>query len=180
MTDADYLTSNNGWKRIASVPNCPAGFACPIYDAATPANQSDYNYAFQMGFVLLKSRKVIARGIHAKMGTAFPGEFAFARTTIGTNAAGTRAWLVVADGEGIDGGNGATPNQLGVFYRDILRANIAMIVDSGESTELVLRGRSGPRRVNTLSSENHAADGVAPDGDFIPNGRVFSFIKVGN
>lgn len=180
MTDADYLTSRDGWKRITSVPNCPAGFACPIYDAASPVNQSDYNYAFQMGHVLLKSGKVIARGIHAKLGTVFPGEFAFARTTIGTNAVGTRAWLVVADGEGIDGGNGATPNQLGVFYRDILQANIAMIVDSGESTELILRGSSGPRRVNTLSSENHAADGVAPDGDFVPSGRVFSFIKVGN
>lgn len=179
MTDTDFLTSNNGWKRVASIPNCPPGFTCPIYDAARPSNQSDYLYAFQMGHVLLRNGSVIARGVLARIGTAFPGEFAFSRTTIGTNATGTRAWLVLADGEGIDGGNGGTPHQLGEFYRDILQASDAMIIDSGESTELVLRGTGGPRRVNTLSSENHAADGVAPDGDYVPSGRVFSYIKVG-
>ncbi len=56
-----------------------------------------------------------------------------------------------------------------------------MIIDSGESTELILRGRNGQhRRVNTLSSENHAADGLAPDGDYVPSGRVFSYIKAGS
>ena len=180
MTDTDFMVSTNGWMRIASVPNCPLGNVCPIYDATAPHNQSDFQYAFQMGHVLLWQGDVVARGIHAKLGTTFPGEFAFARTTIGVNTAGTRAWLVIADGEGIDGGNGGTPNQLGEFYRDILGASAAMIIDSGESTELILRGRTGQhRRVNTLSSENHAADGFAPDGDYVPSGRVFSYIKVG-
>jgi phosphodiester glycosidase/carboxypeptidase family protein len=178
MTDTDFMASTNGWKRVAGVPNCPAGNACPIYDAARPYNRSDYLYAFQMGHVLLRAGTAIARGVINHGG--FAGEFAYARTSIGTNFNGTVAWFVIADGEGIDGGNGATPNQLGEFYRDILQATDAMIVDSGESTELVLRGATGPRRVNRLSSENNGADGVAPEGDFTPGGQVFSYIKAGS
>lgn len=86
---------------------------------------------------------------------------------------------MIADGEGIDGGHGATPNQLGEFYKTILAAQNAMIIDSGESTELILRTTSGHRRVNMLSSENHTADGIAPDGNFVPSGRVFATIKAG-
>jgi hypothetical protein len=181
MTDTDFMTSSAPWKRVAGIPNCPAGNACPIYDAVAPTNQSDFDFAFQMGHVLLFNAKVMARGINAEIGTAFPGEFAFARTAIGVNAAGTRAFLVIADGEGIDGGNGGTPHQLGTFFRDKLGASAAMIVDSGESTELILRGATGPRRVNTLASENSAADGVAPNGDYtvrtsqaraLPSGEV--------
>jgi len=186
MTDSNFLTSSDGWKRVASsqVPNCPSGFLCPIYDKASPDNQSDYDHAFQMGHVLLTNggtpnSRVIARGIMARIGTAFPSEFAYARTTIGTNVDGTVAWLVVADGEGIDGGNGGTPNQMGEFYRDVLHATNAMIIDSGESTEMVLRGATGQRRVNTISSENHAADGFGPDEDYCPNERVFGYVKVG-
>ena len=178
MTDADFMTPSSTWKHLGGTPGCPVNSTCPIYDADNN-NQSDFDQAFQMGHFLLRNGTVIARGILAEMGSAFPGEFAFARSSIGVNAAGTRAWLVIADGEGIDGGNGATPNQLGQFYKSILLANSAMIIDSGESAELVLRTTSGHRRVNMLSSENHAADGVAPDGNFVPSGRVFATIKAG-
>jgi hypothetical protein len=179
MTDTDFVTSTNGWKRIASVPNCPAGNVCPIYDAVSPFNVSDYSYAFQMGHFLLKSGQLMSRGIAAKLGTAFPGEHSFARTTIGTSSTETVAWIVVADGEGIDGGLGATEHQLAEFYKNVLGANNAMVIDSGESTELVVRGSTGPRRVNRLASENHAADGLAPNGDYTPSGRVFAYIKIG-
>jgi hypothetical protein len=124
-------------------------------------------------------RRQDRQGLIAAIGTVFPGEFALSMTTIGVNTGGTATYLVIADGEGIDGGNGATPNQLGAFYKDILGASSAMIVDSGESTELIIRGASAPRRVNTLTSESNAADGVAPNGDYTPSGRVFSFIKAG-
>lgn len=177
-TAADFMTPSATWKSVAGSPGCPVNNTCPIYDADNN-NQSDFDQAFQMGQFLLRNGTVIARGILAEIGTAFPGEFAFARSAVGVNAAGTRVWLVTADGEGLDGGHGATPNQLGEFYKTILAAQNAMIIDSGESTELILRTTSGHRRVNMLSSENHAADGVAPDGNFVPSGRVFATIKAG-
>jgi hypothetical protein len=179
LPDTDFMTSTTGWKRVAGATGCPILNSCPIYDAVAPTNESDYDYAFQMGNLLLDGGKVISRGLIAAIGTVFPGEFALSMTTIGVNTGGTATYLVIADGEGIDGGNGATPNQLGAFYKDILGASSAMIVDSGESTELIIRGASGPRRVNTLTSESNAADGVAPNGDYTPSGRVFSFIKAG-
>lgn len=185
MADANFLTSNNDWKRVSGVPGCPSGSVCPIYDAVRPFNSSDYNYAMQMGHILLKDGVVkdgvvMARGILAEIGTTFPGEFALARTTIGTSEDGTVAWFVIADGEGIDGGHGVTSNQIGEFYRDVLGANAAMFLDSGESTEMVLRGLGGQhRRVNTLTSENHAADGIGPNGDYAPSGRVFTYIRAG-
>jgi hypothetical protein len=55
-----------------------------------------------------------------------------------------------------------------------------MMIDSGESTEMILRGAGGPRRVNVVSSENHAADGWVPDGDYCPNSRVFAYVKAGS
>ncbi len=180
-TDSDFLRSSNNWKRLpaTNVPGCPAGNTCPIYDAPNIGQnkRSDYTYAFQMGQLLLFDGAVIARGVSAQLGTAFPGEFAFSRTTIGVNTAGTRVWFVIAESEGIDGGHGGTPNQIGEFYKNVLGAARAMIVDSGESTELVLRGSTTQRRVNILSSENHAADGVGYD--YRPSGRVFGYIKVG-
>jgi hypothetical protein len=67
--------------------------------------------------------------------------------------AGNTVYLVVVDGEGIWGGNGVSGSQFGLFFRDTLQAE-AMLFDSGISTELVLWGRNGPRRVNTLTGED--------------------------
>jgi exopolysaccharide biosynthesis protein len=79
---------------------------------------------------------------------------------------------VVADGEGVNGGNGATLNQLG--FRDVLGATAAMNFDGGESTEMVLKGASGQRILNMLTSENNAA----PDG-YVPSGAVENYLKIG-
>lgn len=171
------MTSNTGWKRVAAaqVPNCPAGKTCPIYDMTNPQNSSDYQYAMQMGHFLLKAGRVVRRGIILANGA--PYDYAYARTSIGVNANGTKTWIVVADGEGVDGGHGATANQLGEFYRDHLVADRAMMIDSGESTELILRGVNGHRRVNIVSAENHADSAVGYD--YCPSGRVYGYVKLG-
>lgn len=39
-TDNDFLRSNNGWKRVAGIPNCPAGFTCPIFAPGSNATRS--------------------------------------------------------------------------------------------------------------------------------------------
>jgi hypothetical protein len=62
--------------------------------------------------------------------------------------------LVVADGEGVMGGNGATGNQLAHFFRDVLKATAALGLDSGLSTEMILKGAGGLRHVNTLTGED--------------------------
>jgi hypothetical protein len=57
-----------------------------------------------------------------------------------------------------------------------------MNLDGGESSEMVLRGTSGPRIINRLSSENHAAapriinghSNVVQDG-YVPSGAVFNY-----
>jgi hypothetical protein len=68
--------------------------------------------------------------------------------------------LVVADGEGVNGGNGATFNQLGEFFKDVLPgATEAMALDGGLSTEMVLRRPSGVwRNVNTITGEDSSWD----------------------
>lgn len=83
----------------------------------------------------------------------------------------------MADAEGLDGGHGATANQLGEFYKNVLGAETAMMIDSGESTELILRGVSGHRRVNIIAGENHADTEYGYD--YCPSGRVYSYIKAG-
>jgi hypothetical protein len=60
----------------------------------------------------------------------------------------------VADGEGVMGANGPTGNQLAHFFRDVLGATVATGLDSGLSTEMVLRDANGPRRINTLTGED--------------------------
>ena len=49
---------------------------------------------------------------------------------------------------------------LGEFFWDVLGATAAMNFDGGESTEMILKGASGQRIVNMLTSENNAV----PDG----------------
>jgi hypothetical protein len=76
----------------------------------------------------------------------------FARTAIGVASSGVM--YLVADGEGVSGGNGATGNQLGHFFRDVLGATAAMALDSGLSTEMILKGAIGLRHVNTITGED--------------------------
>jgi exopolysaccharide biosynthesis protein len=143
-----------------------------VYDVKPPFNRSDFTYAAQNSPVLLRDGQVIAR-LRTDDG-GIPWDYAFPRTAIGTNANGTVAWLVIADGEGVHGSSGATVNQLGEFFRDVLHATAAMNFDGGESTELILRGMHGPRRINRLTSENNAARPT-----YEPTGRVFNYLSAG-
>jgi hypothetical protein len=123
---------------------------------------------------------VIAGGDFAWSSTPYY-DFAFARTAIGIGPTG-RLFLVVADGEGVMGGNGATGNQLAHFFRDVLQATSAMGLDSGLSTEIILKGASGPRRVNTLTGED-AAIQINPYREVLPElpgtfGSVANYLMV--
>jgi len=116
----------------------------PFYDHSPRDGVSDISFGFQCWPVLLASGGVIS-GSNV--------DSAWARTTGGVSP--NHLFLVVADGEGVMGGNGATLNQLGEFYRDVLGATDAMNFDGGLSTEMVLVGTSsGRRHVNTLTGED--------------------------
>jgi hypothetical protein len=133
------------WNRTSS--------GTPIWDVAPRDGVSDLSYALQMGNPpVLANGAVIAAGDY--QWSIMPTyDYVFARTAIGVASTGV-LYLVVADGEGIHGGNGATGNQLGHFFRDVLHATAALALDSGLSTEMVLWGASGPRHVNTITGED--------------------------
>jgi hypothetical protein len=109
---------------------------------------------------------------------------AWARTAVGVGPGKrgeTVVYLVVADGEGVNGGNGATFNQLGEFFRDVLGATAALNFDGGLSSEMVVRGASGPRRVTTITGEDSSWDTGYPTtvGDSIGGpGSVFNYLIV--
>jgi exopolysaccharide biosynthesis protein len=63
-------------------------------------------------------------------------------------------YIVVADGEGVMGGNGATASQAGNLFKNQLQATTAMNLDSGLSTEMVLNGVAGQRIINTITGED--------------------------
>jgi hypothetical protein len=134
------------WSQIGNPPH-------PIWDVAPRDGQSDVTYAIQIpNPALLRNGAVIAAG-HFVNDSAGNYDYAFARTSVGVGPTG-KLYLVVADGEGVHGGNGATGNQLGHFYRDVLGASTAMGLDSGLSTELMITTSNGLHRVNTLTGED--------------------------
>jgi len=139
-------TPSTQWSQIGSPPH-------PIWDVSPRDGVSDVSYALQIpNPPLVRNGSVIAGGdfVYDKYGNY---DYAFARTSIGVGPGGMM-YLVVADGEGVMGGNGATANQLAHFFRDVLQATTAMGLDSGLSTQMILRGSAGPRRVNTLTGED--------------------------
>lgn len=171
MTDRVFTTLTNGWWLNPSTHAI-------IFDVQPEDYKSDFRYAAQQPPLLLRNGQVAARGlINAGY---IPWDYAYARTAVGVDSSGTRMWFVIADGEGIDGGGGATSNQLGEFFK-VLGASTAINFDSGESTELVLKGALGWRRINILQSENADADriGCPACGDYSPSGRVGAYISAG-
>jgi len=125
----------------------------PIWDVSPRDGQSDVEYALQIpNPPLLRDGAVIAGG-HFVYDLYGNYDYAFARTSVGVDPTG-KLFLVVADGEGVHGGNGATGNQLAHFYRDVLGASRAMGLDSGLSTELRIRTAAGLYRVNTITGED--------------------------
>jgi uncharacterized protein YigE (DUF2233 family) len=140
------------------------------------------DYALQCAPCLLKDQGVIWRGEYDNPKT-WEYLWTTARTAVGV-APGGLVFLVVADGEGVNGGNGASSYQLGVFFRDVLGATTAMNFDGGLSTLMVLRGASGPRMVNTITGEDSSWDvdpyvKVLQDKDGGPGG-VFSYLRAGS
>jgi hypothetical protein len=138
-TDRDFLNTSNQWNVVDGVP---------LWDNTPRDGASDVSYALQCG-----NQDPLYRADTGAIAEESLPEWA--STAIGV--AGSTVYFVVVDGEGIWGGNGASGSQLGLFFRDILRAE-GMLFDSGISSELVLWGRNGPRRVNTLTGEDQAYD----------------------
>jgi exopolysaccharide biosynthesis protein len=132
-----------------------------LADHAGPATR-DATYAVQCDPILLRED-----------GTA-PERFApdhyqhWARTAVGIDQSGNLL-LLVADGEGLHGCQGASMPQMSSFFKDVLRARTAMNLDGGGSTQLVLREEHGPRLINTLTAEHPR---------WLPNGRVHNYLIV--
>lgn len=125
----------------------------PVWDVRPRDGQSDVAYALQIGNPpLVRSGLVIGGGDFAY---DLYGDYDFtcARTSLGVGGDG-KLYLVVADGEGVLGGNGATGNQLAHFHRDVLGAVTAMAIDSGLSTEMFVRAATGLYQVNTVTGED--------------------------
>lgn len=114
----------------------------------------------------------------------------WARTSMG--AAPFRAFLVVADGEGVNGGHGAEFRQLYGLYKH-LGATSAIGLDGGSSSNLTLRDDNGVRRnVNMFTLEQQLADFqperegeiletiVGPGGsNHSTRGRYFNYVSAG-
>lgn len=161
-TERDFKTQTVQWNQVNGVP---------LWDNTPRDGVSDVSYALQAG-----NQDPLYRADTGDIAQETTSEYA--ATAIGIS--GTTVYLVVVDGEGIWGGNGASGNQLGKFFRDKLVAE-AMAFDSGISTELVLWGADGPRRVNTLTGEgaeyqsdpySHVSPSDAGVGTYVVAGRA--------
>lgn len=134
----------------------------PVWDDNPRDGVSDVNFAIQCEPILLREDGSI------------PAQFApdhykhWARTAVGIDRSG-RLILLVADGEGLHGCQGASMPQLAAFFRDVLKAETAMNLDGGGSTQLAVRTPTGMRLVNTLTAEHPR---------WLPNGRVQNFFIV--
>jgi len=150
---------------------------------------TDAQYALQISQPpLVWDDKVYAYGNFNATSPNGDYDYVFPRTAVGVKNNGILAdstlYLVVTDGEGIQGGHGATANQLAHFFRDVLHAQRAFGLDSGNSTMMFLRGtqQQHPRRVNTLTGEDATVQKI-PDNEFLDEkdgsfGSVANFIKV--
>jgi hypothetical protein len=155
----------------------------PIWDVSPRDGVSDVNYAIQIPNPPLVWNGAVIAGGEFVFDSAGNYDGAGARTSLGITPAGD-LYLVVADGEGVMGGNGATGNQLAHFYRDVLGASAAMGLDSGLSTEMVLMGSTGLRHVNTLTGEDGTIQ-VDPYTTTLPEaagsfGAVGYYLSVGS
>jgi hypothetical protein len=111
---------------------------------------SDVDWALQVAGFLLEDGNVVVQ-------TGDPADDAnnyWPRTAVGLGGGGD-VYLVIADGEGFTYRQGASVSELGLFFRNVLGAGIAMTFDGGGSTKLVMVGADGQYRlVNTPTSEN--------------------------
>jgi uncharacterized protein YigE (DUF2233 family) len=151
-TPPDFTqTQTSGWSRDAD--------GHPIWDTDRDGT-SDFDMAVQCEPWIVKNGVAIpALGDRTKH---------WARTTVGVGNG--KLFLVVADGEGIRGAQGADFDSLARFYIDVLGATSAMSFDGGLSTMMVIRGANGPRYVNTLTWEDSFPHHP-------PSGRVLNFLS---
>lgn len=137
---------SNQWSQVGSPSH-------PIWDVYPRDGDSDVSYALQIGNPPLLRNGAVVAGGDFQYDSYGSYDNAFARTSVGVGSDG-KFYLVIVDGEGVHGGNGATGNQLAHFYRDVLGASTAMGMDSGLSTEMLIRTPSGLYRVNTITGED--------------------------
>ena len=117
----------------------------PLWDDPPRDEVSDVAYAIQMDAYLNKGDTV---GV-------FGGDYAkyWARTSIGIKSTGSLL-LVVADGEGIDGAQGASFGQLGEFFRDVLGASVSMALDGGGSSVMAVKSGTNYKQLTKSTAEN--------------------------
>jgi hypothetical protein len=161
-SDENFLEQTSG----TAIPPPSASWTLidPTLSVWDPAHSgvSNITYGLQIGNPPLlwtdagSAPRVIAGGDFKWSANLPDYDFVWARTAVGVDATRGVLYLVVADGEGINGGNGATAHQLGVFFRDVLHATAAFALDSGLSTSMFLQpaGPNPPRRVNTVTGED--------------------------
>ncbi len=167
--------SSTEWNQVGSP-------LVPIWDVAPGNGVSDVTYAVQIPNPPLLLSGLVIGGGDFQYDLYGNYDYHFARTTVGVGPTG-KLYMVAADGENVHGGHGATGNQMGRFYRDVLQAEVAMGLDSGLSTELLLRTPSGLRRVNTITGED-ATIQINPYTEVLPLndgaiGSVGYYLSVG-
>src|SRR5262249_43032481 len=97
-TTYTFNSGTDGWRRDSG--------GIPIWDPKKPFGVSDNTYVLQGGPTLVNGNLVMKRDFDSNGGDSR----AFARTAVGLIAGkrGPNLYIVVADGEGISGGNGAS------------------------------------------------------------------------
>lgn len=190
---AIYSSRSNFWERtwtgMDEPPQWsqPSPFSTAVWDLDRDGN-SDVQYALQISNPpLVWDGRVYAYGDFNATSPNGDYDYVFPRTAVGVKTGvleDSTLFLVVTDGEGIQGGHGATANQLAHFFRDVLHTQRAFGLDSGNSTMLLLRGtrQPHPRRVNTLTGEDATVQRI-PGLQFLEErngsfGAVANFIKV--
>lgn len=90
---------------------------------------------------------LVADGVSAINPKAQTQDKPYARVAVGLNADGTQLWLVVVDGKQPLYSEGLTEAELAEVFLD-LGADIALNLDGGGSTTLVIDTPSGPKALN--------------------------------
>jgi hypothetical protein len=117
----------------------------PLWDDPPRDGVSDVSYAVQMDAYLNQGDTV----------EVFTGDYAkyWARTSVGIKSTGSLL-LVVADGEGIDGAQGASYGQLGEFFRDVLGTSVSMALDGGGSSVMAVKSGTNYKQLTKNTAEN--------------------------
>jgi hypothetical protein len=149
----DIASVNHNFEQSPSTEWTQLSASSTIWDRLAPFGVSDVSVALEISNPpLVVGTQVIAdRDFRLDSGITY--DYTFARTSVGIAPDGNLL-LVVADGDGVQGSQGATANQLARFYRDVLGASLAMGLDSGLSTQMLLRRDGALYMVNSITGED--------------------------